>query len=299
MTVRFPVLSILMFGLSLLVPTQATAQRGADSVLFLAVQRGGKVDVRLSHAFFEHLTKSGESLIKENALLPPERQCSNEECYSQLASREGAKVVLSAQTQDAGAGRVYMTVSLFDADGRTTIDEKTLCERCSGPQLSTALFDLGDRLLLRYREQKAVQAAQQPAQSAAPPANAASEAATNTNQVAPAPLSTDLAAPRTTDPGDFFSRWSRNRKIAAGVLSGLLIATLIPTVALHVTDGSETSLIGCTSAANFCVLQNKPIYAAGYAISGALAIGLAITFAWPSPKPASANQTVQYSLEGK
>ena len=290
-----------LLGLLLLVPSLAVAQRGSETVLLLSVLRGGKVDAKLTHALYDHLAKAGERLTRENALMGPERLCGNEECMTQLASREGAKVVLGVQIQDTGPSNQYVTMMLFDADQHATSEERTICSKCNAQQLGTALDDLGNRVLRSYREKKASQAsvtdsAQLPSGGTLP-----SSALTG-------PPGTVLPPPTPTEPptgtapvgnGDYFSRWSKNRKIAAGVLTGLFFAALIPTVALHATDGSETSVIGCANPAQFCVLQNKPLYTAGYAISGALAVGLAITLAWPTAKPTSPTQSASVETESK
>lgn len=295
-------------------PMPAHAQRGQEAVLLLSVQRGGKVDAKLTHAVYANLLKVGEAMTRENALAGPERLCGNEECLSQLASREGAKAILSSMVQDNGPNNLYITVTLFDADNRTATDEKTICDHCTQQQVVSAIFDLSDRSLRTYRERKASAAAQsqaqaqpQSAQTAASPGQSPEGAQTLPGSElagprATAPVSTATTTPAPVAGGDFLSRWSPKRKIAAGVLTGLLIATLIPTVALHVTDGSPTTLIGCQSVSNFCVLHNLPLYAAGYAISGALAIGLGITFGWPTSKSASAAPSaapVPVSTEGK
>jgi len=83
---------------------------------------------------------------------------------------------------------------------------------------------------------------------------------------------------------DFWSRMPKNRKIAAGILGGALLLTLVPTVALHATDGQETGL-SCSSAP--CILHNQPLYIGGYALSGALAVGLTLTILWPTGKGSS------------
>lgn len=312
-------LTTLVLGFALLSsrPASVHAQRGQEGVLLLSVQRNGKVDAKLTHAVYAHLLKVGEAMTRENSLAAPERLCSNEECQSQLASREGAKAVLSSMVQDNGPSSLYVTVTLFDADSRNVSDEKTICDHCTPQQLLSAISDLSDQSLRTYRERKAGSQAQTQA-AAAPSSQTSGQTPTQSPEAAqsaptgsegmPAPAAgaPAAAAPAlTTTPagaGDYISRWSPRRKIAAGVLTGLLIATLIPTVALHVMDGSPTTVISCQSANNFCVLHNLPLYAAGYAISGALAIGLGITFGWPTPKSSSAPQSVapaSTSTEGK
>src|SRR5262245_23027416 len=105
-------LTTLVLGFALLSsrPAPVHAQRGQKGVLLIGVQRNGKVDAKLTHAVYAHLLKVGEAMTRENSLAAPERLCSNEECQSQLASREGAKAVLSSMVQDNGPSSLYVTV---------------------------------------------------------------------------------------------------------------------------------------------------------------------------------------------
>ncbi len=301
--------------IALIVPLSASAQGSGETLLLVGVQRAGKVDPKLSRALYDYLTKHGESLLKDNVLAPPERLCTNDECLGQLTSREGAQVAIVGQIQEGSPTSLYLTMRLFDDERRQSLEERSICEKCTAQQLSGAIFDLSDRLLRTYRDKKAASNAPPPPVATAPtaPANAGASpvgtpptpdlspagaaAPTAAPPPAAAPLTIERSAPSTGS--DFFGRWSRQRRIAAGVLSGLLVAALIPSVALQATDGTETTLIGCTSAANYCVLQNKPFYITGYAVSGALAVGLAITFLLPTSKPAAAAQSAGTVTEGK
>ena len=54
-------------------------------------------------------------------------------------------------------------------------------------------------------------------------------------------------------------------------------------IALHVTDGNETSRdcdIG-GAMAKVCVLDNKVAYTLGYAVTSALAVSVGMTLFWP------------------
>lgn len=306
MTARF--LTPLFLALTLLPMSMAPAfaQRSGEAVLLLGVQRAGKVNPQLTKSLRDALNKAGETLAKDNALVGPERLCNNEACFSQLASREGASSVLSAQIQDTPSGP-FITMSVYDADRHVTGIERMVCDKCTQPQTITALVDLGTRILRDAREKRNATAAEAPSSpssgttpsmSGSTPTSGTTQPADVTATPAPTPApATALPMEPPTQPanGDFFSRWPKQRKVAAGVLAGLLVATLIPTIALFATDGQETSLIGCTSNSGLCKLRTRPLWAAGFGISGALAIGIGITFAWPQPKSNTNSQPVDIS----
>jgi hypothetical protein len=295
--------------LTVLCASPSFAQRGSETVLLVGVQRMGRLDSRLTHALYEALTSHGELLIGENALAPPERSCNNEECLSQLSSREGAKLAVAVTVQDtAGPSSPYLTVYVFDEALRTLTEERSGCPKCNPQQLGAALSDLSDQALRNYREKRAGQAAATApaptAPAAAPPAAPPPQTGEGTAPglpLPPPPTTVGSSAP-SPDSGvsvDFFSRWSPKRRMAAALLTGLLVAAVIPTVALQATDGSSTTLIGCSNPQGFCVLQNKPLWITGYSISGALAVGLAVTFLIPTSKPARPSQNVAMATEAK
>ena len=104
----------------------------------------------------------------------------------------------------------------------------------------------------------------------------------------PAPKVAPKSPPSSTATNSgFLSRMPAKRKVAAGVLGGLLVAALIPTVALLVTDGQYTTVLSCGETTLPCRLQNKPLYVGGFVLSSALAVGIGLTFLWPLPKPGS------------
>ena len=281
-------LSLLVSAAALLalVPTSAWAQRGSDPVLALGVQSSGKYDAKLSTALRDALAKSGELLVQDGKVTAADRLCTNAECMTQLGNREGAKLVVSTQLRPSGAGSQYLTTVVFDVARRVPHDEHGVCDRCSPELLSRTISDLAERSLRNYRERVAV---------LAPPAAAPMTQPGTAEPPTPAPAASPVTPPATEAPAaaasepatnseDFWSRMPKNRKIAAGILGGALLLTLIPTVALHATDGQETGL-GCASAP--CILNNQPLYIGGYALSGALAVGLTLTILWPSGKGSS------------
>lgn len=286
-----------------------------EPLLFLGALKAGKPEPRLSAAVRDSLARAGERLLPDK-LVPAERTCSNAECLAQLGAREGARLVVTVKAEDSGPGSQYLTALIYDTKRRVPHDEYALCDRCAPELLVHGMNQLITRSLTNYRSRLALFAGGtgQPAQAAATqaaqtatqvaPTQAAQAAATQagpavTQGTAAAQAAAQAAVPTPTTPvattpggeltppapepkhDDFFAKWPKNRKIAAVVLGGLLVATLIPTIALHATDNSET---GMACGASRCVLKNSPLYIPGYAISGALAVGLGLTFAWPTPK---------------
>lgn len=286
-------LSVIVSAAALLLalPTMAWAQRGTDPVLSLGVQSSGKYDAKLSAMLRDSLAKGGELVVQDGRVTAAERLCTNAECMTQLGSREGAKLVISTQLRPSGPNSQYLTTVVFDVARRVPHDEHGLCDRCSPDLLSRTIAELAERSLRNYRERVSVLAAP----VAPTPLSTAPGAAPTAPGTSEPPLPT--AAPATPAPAaptpavtsgepvssseDFWSRMPKNRKIAAAILGGALLLTLVPTVALHATDGQETGL-ACAKAP--CVLHNQPLYIGGYALSGALAVGLTLTILWPTGK---------------
>jgi hypothetical protein len=284
-------LSVIVSAAALLLalPTMAWAQRGTDPVLSLGVQSSGKYDAKLSAMLRDSLAKGGELLVQDARVTAPERLCTNAECMTQLGSREGAKLVVSTQLRPSGPNSQYLTTVVFDVARRVPHDEHGLCDRCSPDLLSRTIAELAERSLRNYRERVSVLGAPTaPTPLTAPPS--AAPAAPGTSEpplptAAPATPAAPTPAVTPSEPAasseDFWSRMPKNRKIIAGVLGGALLLALVPTVALHATDGQETGL-ACAKAP--CVLHNQPLYIGGYALSGALAVGLTLTILWPTGK---------------
>lgn len=271
--------------------TVALAQRGSDPILSLGVQTAGKSDPKLSAVLRESLAKSGEMMVQDGKLTAGERLCTNSECMSQLAGREGAKFVVSAQLRPNGPASQNLTLVVYDVVRRVPHDEHALCDRCSPELLNRALTELAERSLRNYRDRVALlNAPTTPAPAAPGTTEPALTPAPTPAPATPAPAvaATPVSSEPATNSEDFWGRMPRNRKIAAGILGGALLLTLIPTVALHATDGQETSL-SCSSAP--CILHNQPLYIGGYALSGALALGLTLTIVWPTGKGSAATTT--------
>jgi hypothetical protein len=126
-----------------------------------------------------------------------------------------------------------------------------------------------------------------PGEQVAPRAPATTPSATAPAAMAPeraqGSLTTSSRPPERPRP------FSPRRKLIAGVLGGIGVATLITAFALNVTDGRATTMDCDQGAAvtKFCVLDNKVAYTLGYAATSALAVSIGMTLFWPEPKPRS------------
>lgn len=85
---------------------------------------------------------------------------------------------------------------------------------------------------------------------------------------------------------------SPRRKLIAGILGGVGIATLITAFALNVTDGRPTTMDCDAGAAltKVCVLDNKVAYTLGYAATSALAVSIGMTLFWPERQRPSSTE---------
>ena len=128
----------------------------------------------------------------------------------------------------------------------------------------------------------AVSQSQQAAATSAPDDEPAQRPSTATVPQKPSEPLVTTAAPRVTEHGFALSP---KRKLIAGILGGIGVATLVASIALHATDGNATS-IDCSAGgamAKVCVLDNKVAYTLGYAVTSALAVSVGMTLFWPEP----------------
>ena len=276
--------AIIIAGLFVASSTDASAEPAEERVLVLAVSKGRGSDSRLVKALSEHLQRSGMTLTGES-LSSSDRACESSECIEALATRESAQLILTAQLQENAPNTVFITMALFDAVRKALFQATALCDQCNHDTLIGKLSDVADRLIKQSRE-----ARQTPVHSAEPP------------HVPIVPLVSsggpDIGSKPSVANGNplqgkqgYFDKLSPKRKIAAGVLGGIGVATLITSVALAATNGQKTTALGCNLNMNvmndYCELQNTPLFGAGFALTGALAIGIGFTLFWPENTPKS------------
>lgn len=260
----------------ILLPAAAVAEPTDEHVLIVGISRGRSSDARLVKGLGEHLQRSGLLLTGES-LPAADRACESPDCIGELARRQGAQLVLTARLQDNPPSTVFITMALFDAVRRAPFQATALCDPCSQESLLGKLSDVADKLIRQSREARETPAAA-PLTPAVP-------------ILSPAPSDLELASRLTASVegqaakgvklgvGD---RFSRKQKIWAGVLGGLAAVSLATAIGLTVTDGQDTTR-SCAMRlpTHGCAIDNVAGYATGYALSGALAIGVAITLAWP------------------
>lgn len=272
--------------LSMATGGKATAQPSDAKVVVVDVSRGRSSEARLIKSLNEHLQRSG-LVLTEGSLSASDRACEGPECLAELAMREGAGIALTAKIQDGAAGTYFITMALFDVVHRAPLQETGVCDQCTSEQLGIRLNDVADKLLRSWRDSR--ETALRPVQPVQPVQPVTAPA----TPVALAPLE-PVANPDVIHGGTsypikkgFFAELSPRRKILAGVLGGLAGATLITSIALSATHGQYTSLSCNPPAGQMCRLDNMPLFATGFALTGALAIGVGITLFWPerSKKP--------------
>ena len=109
---------------------------------------------------------------------------------------------------------------------------------------------------------------------------------------APTPRERASAVALSTRPPERPRPLSPRRKLIAGILGGVGIATLITAFALNVTDGRATTMDCDVGAAmtKVCVLDNKVAYTLGYAATSALAVSIGMTLFWPERQRPSSTE---------
>jgi len=307
--------TLLRCGLALALLLLTLPAAAAETVLMLGVLRDGKLDGKVSRAVHERLTRAGETAPPTSHLLASERLCAQPECLSSLAGREKAQLVLSARVQQS-AGFAYIAAFVYDVAHERSLDVSAVCDKCLPEALALRVGDLYERLLRDYRDRLRAEAAAprrpvrpvvaQAASSAAATPASSPPAAVFQSQAAPASATpadagTDVPATRSREPlvvlpgkspAERSFTVSPRRKLLAGILGGLGVASLITAVALQATDGHATSL-DCPSGsamAKVCVLDNKAAFTIGYVLTGALAVGVGTTLFWPESSKSSPSE---------
>jgi hypothetical protein len=257
-------------------------------VLVVGVSRSRGSDSRLVRGLKEHLVRSG-LLVAESSLSAQDRACDSADCIEELASREGAQLVLTAKLRESDPGGYFVTMALFDAVRRAPYQETALCEQCNPDALQEKLSDLSDKLLKQNRE-----ARRSPVPLASPPIVPTVPLVVASDPVAGAVVVGSRSVPASSGPGGgasvFVVKLTPRRKLAAGILGGLAGAGLVAAVVLTALDGQVTGRPCMMSTGTHgCALDTVGAYSAAYAVSGALAIGVGLTLFWPEKlgKPAS------------
>lgn len=252
----------------------------SERTLVAAVRSSRGNQPPLVHAMEEHLLRRG---LPRGEALESSLPCDSAECLEDLVRRLKVGFLFSAQVDESGADTFAITVTLFDVVRRASLQETASCWLCNEAMLGYKLNDVADVLISRCRE--------------------ARQGATVPNQTLNAPIISPVAlrppVPAQNPPAlgqirpaerGFFAKLPRSRRILTGVLGSLAGAALLTSVVLTATDGLDTPL-GCDMRTDVlqdkCVLKNKSLYATGYVLTGALAIGLGFTLFWPTKSASS------------
>ena len=268
--------AVVIAGLIVSSVAKADAQPANEQVLVVAVSKGHGSDSRLVKGLGEHLQQSG-MLLAEETLSAQDRACESSECIESLANRTNSQLVLTAQLQENAPNTVFITMALFDAVRRAPFQATALCDQCNHEALIGKLSDVADKLIKQSREarQNPIRSTQPPIVPVVPlvsgdPGIGSNHGGSNSGQF-----------PKIEQ--GFFAKLSPRRRVIAGVLGGLAGAALITSIALTATDKQYTSLpCEAMNSAGKCRLDNVGLYATGYALTGALAIGIGVTLFWPA-----------------
>jgi len=269
--------ALIIAGLFVASETNASAEPADERVLVLAVSKGRGSDARLVKGVSEHLQRSG-MVVTGESLSSADRACESTECIEALATRVDAQLVLTAQLQENTPNTVFITMALLDAVRRAPFQATALCDQCNHEALIGKLSDVADKLIKQSRE-----ARQSPIRSTQPPNIPTVPLVPDGLGIGSNPTTvTNGGHPSKVEKG-FCTNLSLRRKVIAGVLGGLAGAALITAIILNVTDKQYTSLpCTATNSQGLCRLDNVGLYATGYALTGALAIGMGITLFWPT-----------------
>lgn len=261
----------------------SAAETMASRVLVIGVVRSHTIDHRLTKGLSEHFARTGLPPA-EGALSASDRTCGESGCMDELGARVGANLVVSANVQQNAPNVFFVTMALLDRLRNAPFQVKAACDQCTQELLAEKLADLADQLVLQSRSAPQSVSPMTPTQPAVP-----------TVPIVPSPSGdASLISPKKNGemhgeaPGvGFFANWSPRRKSLLGVLGGLTGAFLITSITLTTMDGTKTNRpCNLINNSKECLLDTVGFYGAGYAVTGALAVGAVLTLAWPS-KPSS------------
>ena len=251
-----------------------------DRVLVTGVLRAERLDLRLTNRVTEHLDHQGLSVVKDSSLSPQERLCADQECLQSLAVREGATLVLTVQVKPGANKTPYLSLALLDVATQRLHTQDGICEACTSDSLPLSVDGLTDRALTSLQQERA-KALRPAALSPAAPA-ATTLSVPLVPMESPIEASPAVELPAVTKsvvvapPRQWWelSKLPRSRKVAAGVLGGMGIAALVPSIALAAING--TSVAGSDR-----VYQNIPAIGVGFAFTAALGAATAVSIIWP------------------
>jgi len=304
--------SLLTASALLALPALSLAEPGEDRVLVVGVTKGKSFDGRLTKSLSDHLQRLGSVQVIRHELSASERLCTDQECLESVARRTGAELLISAVMQQNGPASYYITLGLFDATRRAPFQDSVLCEQCEPEALLAKLSDATDELIKKSvasRTKKPLPKVSAPVELLAPVTSAAVPTpvlppAPPTSPVRPIPtlvaedpetlpeslgsrtVEASPLVPFPPPPPPASSGLSRDRKILAGILGGTTVLALGAAIATHVLDGGQAPDSSCILDQNRitdgCVYRNSALYATGYGVAAASAIGLSFTLFWPS-----------------
>ena len=251
-----------------------------DRVLVTGVLRAERLDLRLTNRVTEHLDHQGLSVVKDSSLSPQERLCADQECLQSLAVREGATLVLTVQVKPGANKTPYLSLALLDVATQRLHTQDGICEACTSDSLPLSVDGLTDRARTSLQQERA-KALRPAALSPAAPA-ATTLSVPLVPMESPIEASPAVELPAVTKsvvvapPRQWWelSKLPRSRKVAAGVLGGMGIAALVPSIALAAING--TSVAGSDR-----VYQNIPAIGVGFAFTAALGAATAVSIIWP------------------
>lgn len=248
-----PLIALCLVVTALALPRPAVA-RTDRAVMLLRIAEEDRPQESLRIRLSEHLMKAGVLLLDPSGIPAAERACEQPDCLAALAAEYHADLILTARIgRQAGSVRVLLVTVYDSGRGR---DEFKL-DSCAVEDVEAHLRQLASDLIQPYL---------------APPDPPVDSGGAPTPplpvqlQPAPQPAKRKLSKPRI---------WT-----AIG-LGTLALGALGTAIALQAVSGQAAGL-GCRASGADCVYDYTPIFLPMYTVAGALAIGTALTLAFPA-----------------
>lgn len=242
---------LLLFSVLTLVGHSAAAR----TLLVLGINRDGQPWEAVRRMVYERLRLIAPSDVTVTLGRHADLSCRENACLTAIGRREGAAAILIGDVTGRDA---TVSFSLFDVESQQVVSDEQSCTGCEEPKVVALAASVAGSLTDRR-----------------PVADHAAGVG---------PTSPSRIENRQPQPGHARAHWSSARAGVAGLLGGLLVGSLSASITLAALDGRCSEAVVPCQSTNTKALQVAhfaPLYGPGFALSGALAVGLVLIFVIP------------------
>ena len=280
----------LLGGLFVALPVAQAEQGG---ILILGIRQKNQFSERLGKAVEQRIERVGEPLASgKRPLSEADRTCQTQECLLKLAQSRKAAWVLGGEIREGGPRSYFISMWLFDVMGGRLLEEKGDCQGCDEAALGTEVASVTGKLL--DKRQAPGRGEPGPALTPGPvtPPLVLPSPPVVTPPTAPVPTTSEQGglawnSRGRQEPAKHPIQYTGGRKIGAGVLGAVFLATLGQGILFSITNRTTTDGIDwrtrgpCpTDNARVCYYNNF-LQLVGYSLAGVSLGGFVLTLTVP------------------